>query len=588
MEAPVGAERDGWVWALLGRSRSPFAVRDRLHEEFRVVRNELRQVRRRAESLSDDAWARVDRQYHALDARRQKAIAEMTEGLRVRKRVLGAELAGAKAQMRSRVARALRSFWTYVVFYALWALFVCPVLYAVYLVAVERPQFVLYAGAYVIVLALFLLWSLAVPSLSHRGVSLWTPYELSPLEQKQVDAYIARAAERVAHLPAQRLWGEAEREQRTLVLSLDGGGIKGTVSARILARICDEFPELMSQVSLIAGCSTGSILGGMLATGFTPSEVGDMFAAASPLVFRATVWDSVVSLGGLRAPQHRSDGKLKILEAAYRGLRLRDLPVGVCFLASHVSEGSSFNHCAPRVWSNVVAHGQHAFVGHHGPDAVTNAADEHAELQREHEQEEESEAVLDMRLADVVSGSTAAPLYFNAHQGHVDGGLWGNNPASAALAHILPAKDLKSVVMLSISTGLHVPEQTMQPRSGLSWGLKQWLPWVIDWIFNSTSQANHFTAMAMLGERYHRIEPILPRPIMLNDVSAIDELNEAADAVDLDKTFRFLEKMGFARRQVAAEPAQRASASHPVVDEPENAERIQDQCDVQDKDKKDK
>ena len=49
----------------------------------------------------------------------------------------------------------------------------------------------------------------------------------------------------------------------------------------------------------------------------------------------------------------------------------------------------------------------------------------------------------------------------------------------------------------------------------------------------------------MLGERYHRCNPILPRRIDLDDASAADELKALAQKVDLLPTMDFLYRHWF-------------------------------------------
>lgn len=45
---------------------------------------------------------------------------------------------------------------------------------------------------------------------------------------------------------------------RSSVLSLDGGGTRGAFSMRLLQRLCKAFPNLLDEVDIIAGTSTGT------------------------------------------------------------------------------------------------------------------------------------------------------------------------------------------------------------------------------------------------------------------------------------------------------------------------------------------
>lgn len=41
------------------------------------------------------------------------------------------------------------------------------------------------------------------------------------------------------------------------ILSLDGGGIRGTLTIRLIERLSEKFPAFLESVDLIAGTSTG-------------------------------------------------------------------------------------------------------------------------------------------------------------------------------------------------------------------------------------------------------------------------------------------------------------------------------------------
>ncbi|CAK9081678.1 Putative sporulation hydrolase CotR [Durusdinium trenchii] len=537
----LGELRKEWWDTVVGPSKSRYRLRDRVHQG-------LLRSRKRVQSVTDNTWDTVNVEFQRIQELRTKLKEEFKVAVRDEMVAVRDEFDHVKASVRdefdhvkTEAENKVRSIWWSAPFYIQLLGFVAPPLVGFYNICKHYPFVVGYGVVYLICLILFLLWSLVVPSMSQRGVNLFSPYEFSAEEALKIQTSINNAAERSAKVPQQGLWKESDRGKPTFVLSLDGGGIKGAVSARVLTRICDEFPDLMDRVDLIAGCSTGTILGGMLATGFSPAEVTEMFEVASPLVFRTTVWEQLKNLGMLTGPNHDGEGKLKILQHAFRGLSLGELPKGICFTASHVQD----DRCAPRVWTNVVNHSKTTYVGHH--EFSDDEFDDEDFLDEEVKAEQERFSVLDMKLADIVNGATAAPLYFPSFNGHVDGGLWSNDPAMAALAVVSPVRDLENVCLLSIGTGLTEADETCEV--GPKWGLKQWLPWLVDFLFFSTAKATQFNCKAMLGRRYHRLDPILPNPVALNDVSAIDELIEAANRADLEPTLRFLEKrLGLKRK----------------------------------------
>lgn len=117
----------------------------------------------------------------------------------------------------------------------------------------------------------------------------------------------------------------------------------------------------------------------------------------------------------------------------------------------------------------------------------------------------------------------------------------------AALATVTPMRDLKNVTMLSIGTGV-TSKSVKEGFRNSRFGLLQWLPFLLDFFIDATSTAAHFNVKAILQDKYHRIDPILPARYNLSDVSAVDELVEIAKRVDLEPTFTFLEGLGLRRK----------------------------------------
>lgn len=57
------------------------------------------------------------------------------------------------------------------------------------------------------------------------------------------------------------------------IISFDGGGIRGAISARILKRLSYNYPELIEKTDLFAGTSTGSLIALCLAYGIPPDII---------------------------------------------------------------------------------------------------------------------------------------------------------------------------------------------------------------------------------------------------------------------------------------------------------------------------
>ena len=83
----------------------------------------------------------------------------------------------------------------------------------------------------------------------------------------------------------QRFSNKDARRRKMRILSMDGGGARGLYTTSILARIAKEEPRLLDNIDLIAGTSTGAIIGMLLASGFPPDEIQTIFEQLAPKIF---------------------------------------------------------------------------------------------------------------------------------------------------------------------------------------------------------------------------------------------------------------------------------------------------------------
>lgn len=152
----------------------------------------------------------------------------------------------------------------------------------------------------------------------------------------------------------------------------------------------------------------------------------------------------------------------------------------------------------------------------------------------------------DRSVADALLSTTAAPVYYATFQGHIDGWVFANNPCMPALlAAIDPQRGQQSVAdvrMMSFGVGAppyHVDGQT------LAWGSEQWhggdgsstivgSPLNDVFFFNNSELNSIYCKQLLGGERYLRLNAPLPRPIGMDDCSAVAELVQLVDQVDLD------------------------------------------------------
>jgi hypothetical protein len=241
------------------------------------------------------------------------------------------------------------------------------------------------------------------------------------------------------------------------LLALDGGGVRGAVTVAfleeieaVLARHLKEPVHLGHWFDLIGGTSTGAVIAGALAMGFTIADIKRFYFELAPKVFRRSLW----RVAGLRA-KFDSRALQQQIESVVgqQTLAGKDMITGFCLVAKRMDTGSPWilaNNPRARFWEGKT--GKDGYLGNK-----------------------------DYPLANLVRASTAAPFYFDPEmlpivEGEkpgwfVDGGVTPHNNPSLILFLMTILKAYKigwtakpdSLTIVSIGTGSHrdrlVPEE---------------------------------------------------------------------------------------------------------------------------------
>ena len=234
-----------------------------------------------------------------------------------------------------------------------------------------------------------------------------------------------------------------------LLLTLDGGGIRGAAATQFLMRIDQALKlrhgrTLRDCVDFFAGTSTGSIIALALGTTRLSLEaLNDLYGVASArAIFEENRgW---FEIDGINAPRYEAEGKASVLQREFGEARLGDVPAGKHVLA--------------------VAYA----VEQRKPLVLKSTDPSHREL-------------LSWQVAD---GSSAAPTYFptrslsldSTQQWLVDGGVIANNPALCAIAEVRrawPGYGLEDVRVLSVGTGYRT--RKINGPASRKWGALGWV-----------------------------------------------------------------------------------------------------------------
>src|SRR5512133_3056353 len=109
------------------------------------------------------------------------------------------------------------------------------------------------------------------------------------------------------------------------VLAMDGGGIRGLLTARILERIEDALPGFISRVELFAGTSTGGLLALGLAGGMMPRQLREVDQELGNRVFADSLFDQIKDLGDLIGAEYSIQPLKEVLTQFFPNVTLADL-----------------------------------------------------------------------------------------------------------------------------------------------------------------------------------------------------------------------------------------------------------------------
>lgn len=297
------------------------------------------------------------------------------------------------------------------------------------------------------------------------------------------------------------------------ILSLDGGGIRGLITAVLLERLEAALPGFLGQIDLFAGTSTGGLLALGLASGKTPADAIRLYVEYGQQVFADSLWDQVRDLGTLIGAQYDIEPLRQALQALFGEMTLGDLSRRV-LISSFDLDYQPPDLAQPRSWK---AKFFHNFPGPGGDQA--------------------------QRVVDVALYTAAAPTYFPIVQGYIDGGVVAGNPSMCALAQALHVptggQQLEQVVLLSIGTGYN--PRYLEVEDG-DWGLVQWAPHLVNLMLEGSAGLADYQCRQLLGERYFRLNPVLPYPIGMDRVDKIPLMRQIAEAMDVSAAVRWLQR----------------------------------------------
>jgi patatin-like phospholipase/acyl hydrolase len=286
-----------------------------------------------------------------------------------------------------------------------------------------------------------------------------------------------------------------------VILSLDGGGIKGYVTALVLSQLQTDVQkqtgkDLIKRVDLLAGTSTGGLIALMLATGKQPSELPSMYTSMGSQIFGP---DQRNSEGYLQAKWKRPTQAVQKVFPENRPIRaLSKAMVITNFAIRDVSPGNPA--WGPNIITNLPI----------PPTAKANATQELFIVQ------DSAPTIWDAAL-----GTSAAETFFPSYGKYVDGGTYANNPCAVALgAAIAAGHALDDIRIVSLGTGAVLNNVDRAFGDNLDWGMLQWATYFQSLMMDASMGAADFVCRHVLSEsKYCRANPALKKNVPMDDIS---------------------------------------------------------------------
>ncbi len=238
------------------------------------------------------------------------------------------------------------------------------------------------------------------------------------------------------------------------VLSIDGGGIKGLYSAKILSlfeaelqRAHGETARIVDYADLICGTSTGGLIALALSLRVPAEEICEFYEMKGPKIFRG------------------SQGVLALLRQTVFGGKFSDRPLRSALQEMFRGRTIGDSECLLCIPTYDFTHGTYEIFKF---DHKEGALSRHNCLP----------------MVDVALATSAAPTFFPLAQiekennsQFVDGGVWANNPSLVGLAEALwyfvgPGKSFEHLNLLSVASlnfGSGKPPLLRRRRSFLKW-----------------------------------------------------------------------------------------------------------------------
>jgi len=320
-----------------------------------------------------------------------------------------------------------------------------------------------------------------------------------------------------------------------LILTCDGGGIRGVISALLIQQLDAEL-DLLNRVDLFAGTSTGGLIALGLASGVPIAEILDLYMTRGAEVF--------TPYSGLSAEPPPPALTKMYPQAALLPVDLLHVKYTDRGLAKLIKQTFPSDKLLRELTRKVLVTSLDLFDAQQKawkPVSLTNLA---------------GSKTSDIKVLDAGLSTCGAPVYFPPHifthngqkRALVDGGVYANNPSMLAAATAISSGTLKrrglafeNIKLLSLGTGFTLdgmPLKTMLPAAW--YGVLAWMSPLtfpptpqfplLPLLMDSVADIDTFQCKQILGNNFRRGNVQLQEPIDLDDYQKVGLLKAWTEA----------------------------------------------------------
>jgi len=287
-----------------------------------------------------------------------------------------------------------------------------------------------------------------------------------------------------------------------LIISFDGGGIKGLISIVILKRLIKENPTLLSRVNLLSGTSTGGIIALCLADEIPLETIKNLYYENGKRIFKKSKYN----FWGLSKGKYTNQQLKEILEEKFKERTLGDLKKKILIPSFDLDSVNGKRTWKPKFFDNI-----------------------------KKDEPDRKELIRNVALY-----TSSAPTYFPIADGYIDGGVVCVNSSMAAVSNALNRNvKLEDIRLLSIGTGQNLK---YIDKLKANWGSIKWASKIFDILFDGLVDVPDYQCKAILKENYCRVNPRLEDGKIpeMDDWKSRDELVKIGEKIDLTEAIAWL------------------------------------------------